>query len=506
VILCDDLGYGDVSALNPNSKIQTPNVDRIANEGISFTDAHTTSAVCSPSRYGVLTGRYNFRSSLKHGIVPSYGESIIEPGRPTIASLLRARGYHTMAVGKWHVGIDWKSKDGRYVSEGGRIDPKKVDPGIDFTAPFRGGPVDCGFDTYFGLAASLDIPPFVYLEGDRATCTPNGQDYTQFAANINGLTIFPGDEGLGSRPGPVQAGMHADRVLHDLTDRAVADVAAAAAGEKPFFLYLAMTAPHTPVVPSPEFVGKSGTNDQYLDFVLEVDHCVGRVLGALAAAGVADETMVLFTSDNGPENFMHLRKEKIGHYSAAHLRGCKRDNWDGGHRVPFVCRWPGRIPAGQTSGQVACLTDILATTVAAAGGAAGDHAGEDSVSLLEIMLGEAAETIGRDAVIHHSSNGSFAIRQGPWKLLVHAGSGAGKEVGDDEAAVQLYCMGEDETETGNLYRERPDVVRALGATLIDLIDRGRSTPGAPRENFNGENRWPQVVAAIENLRHIGAMD
>jgi arylsulfatase A len=504
-ILCDDLGYGDVSALNPDSKIQTPHIDQIASKGVRFTDAHTSSAVCTPSRYSVLTGRYNFRSRMKSGVNGGYSPPLIEAGRLTVAQLLKDQGYYTAIVGKWHLGLDWKTKSGAYTNEGGEIDTENVDCGVDFTAPVKGGPLDNGFDYYWGISASLDMPPYVYIENDKPTVVPEGTAYHGYAPNVNGLTVMQNDpENDRGRPGPVQAGMHPDKVLSDLTDQAVGVVQEVAGKDRPFFLYVPFTAPHTPVAPSKDFIGRSGTKDQYLDFVLEVDHSVGRIVAAVEAAGVAEDTLIVFTSDNGPERFMHLRKEEIGHYSAAGFRGCKRDNWDGGHRVPFIAQWPAEIPSGTASSETVSLVDFFATAAAVVGADMPEEAGEDSFNLLPTMLGTAGDEAIRETTVHHSASGCFAIRKGDWKLLIHHGSGGNKyDDFTDLSPVQLYRISDDEGEDQNVYEAHPEVVKELAEDFIRIVDAGRSRPGSVQPNYDGENRWGQVKDAIVALDEVG---
>jgi len=501
-ILCDDLGYGDVSALNSDSKIQTPNLDSLATNGIRFTDAHTTSAVCTPSRYSVLTGRYNFRSRMKQGVNGGYSPPLIEEGRLTVAQLLKDHGYYTAVVGKWHLGLGWKTENG-YTDGPDAIDTRHVNFNIDFTAPIKSGPLTHGFDHFWGISASLDMPPYVYLTDDMAVEVPEGTDYHQFAPNVNGLNIIQHDSSNeAGRPGPVQDGFLADKVLLDLTDHAVSVVEDATGKDKPFFLYVPFTAPHTPVAPSKDFIGRSGTKDQYLDFVLEVDHSVGRIVSAVKAAGEIDNTLIIFTSDNGPERFMHLRKTEIDHHSAAQFRGCKRDNWDGGHRVPFIAQWPAQIPANSEAKQTASLVDFFATAAAIVEANIPDNAAEDSFNLLPALLGT-SEPI-RESTIHHSASGCFAIRKGDWKLLIHQGSG-GNAYPDftDESPVQLYRITDDEGEDQNLHEAHPEIIKELAEDFLKIVEAGRSTPGENQTNYDRDNRWKQINEAIDSLQKVG---
>ncbi len=504
-VLCDDLGYGDVSALNPGSRVQTPVIDGIRSNGICFADAHASSAVCSPSRYSLLTGRYDFRSRLKEGVLYGYSNALIESGRLTVAGLLKSAGYRTAMVGKWHLGMHWKCKDGLYSNEGGRINEKAVDCNVDFTAPVKDGPIANGFDYFYGISASLDMPPYVYIENDGAVAVPEGQDFSGFAGNINGASVVQGDSAAAKGlPGPVQKGLQPDRVLGDLTDKAVEVIRAASGGDCPFFLYFPITAPHTPVAPSREFVGRSGTGDQYLDFVVEIDHCMGRLMAALEQGGVRDDTLFIFTSDNGPERFMHERKKKTGHYSAAQFRGCKRDNWDGGHRVPLIAQWPGRIKPGSTVSETVCLADFFATAAEIAGVGVPEEAAEDSFSFLPQLTGIPSGAPLRELTVHHSSKGDFAIRRGEWKLLLHAGSGGNRyDDFQDPSPIQLYRITDDEGENRNVWKENPGVVRELAGLFFDILEKGRSTPGMACPNHGCDNSWTQVKKALAALKEAG---
>ncbi len=469
-ILADDLGYGDVSHLNPQSKIKTPNIDRLAAEGITFTDAHAPDAVCTPTRYGVLTGRYCWRTRLKKGVLWGYSPPLVEKDRMTVASLLKSRGYYTACVGKWHLGVDWKTTDAKPPSHA--IFAKNV----DYTAPVRGGPTDVGFDYFFGIAASLDMPPYVYIENDRPVEKPVAR--WEKSDSKHGYL----------RTGPAMEGVKPEDVLPDLTEKSVDIIAQHAKnrGDKPLFLYFPLTAPHTPIAPAEKFSGASKAGD-YGDFVAQVDWTVGRVADALDKAGLDRNTLLIVTSDNGPEFFMHKRKEKYGHYSAYHFRGCKRDNWEGGHRMPLVARWPGRIKPGGKSGELVSLTDLLATAADVVGAEMPGDAGEDSISMLPVMLGDESALPAREAMVHHSSNGRFAVRRGRWKLLLHPGSGGNKYASGPNAVkpgdpkIQLYDMSTDPQERHNLQDEHPEIVAELTELLGQYRKSGRSRTRPGRE-------------------------
>lgn len=479
-ILCDDLGYGDVRCMNPQGKIPTPAFDRIAREGMIFTDAHSGSAVCTPTRYGVLTGRYAWRSKLQRGVLGGLSPRLIEPDRMTVASLLKQHGYHTACVGKWHLGMDWVRKPGQEVSELS-IEPSEQVWNVDFAQPITNGPNAVGFDYYYGISASLDMVPYTFIENDRVTVLPT-QDKA-FAMN--------GNRARGTtRQGPAAPGFDVDQVLPRLTEKAVAYIAERAPQARngqPFFLYLPLASPHTPIAPTKPWQGKSGLN-LYADFVMETDWAIGQVLEALEQHGLAENTLVIATSDNGcsPQARMEELKE-LGHNPSGIYRGHKADIYEGGHRVPFVVRWPARIKPGQRCGQTICLTDLMATAADIVGAKLPDNAGEDSVSLLPAFLGETTKPL-REATVHHSVNGSFAIRQGKWKLAFCPGSGGwsyprpGRDNTKELPALQLFDLEADPGEETNLYEKHPEVVQKLTALMEKYVAQGRSTPGQPQAN------------------------
>jgi len=492
-ILCDDLGYGDVKCNNPDGKIGTPNVDRLAAAGMRFTDAHTTSSVCTPTRYGVLTGRYNWRSRLQSGVLGGLSPRLIEPGRLTVAELLRRQGYHTACIGKWHLGMDWPRRPDAQAF-GDNIEKGPEARHVDFTRPIANGPNSVGFDYYFGISASLDMVPYTFIENDRVTVVPTeDKAFPMMLGKNDGLT----------RRGPGAAGFEATDVLPTLTRKAVEYIAGRAVSARsgqPFFLYLPLNAPHTPIAPTPEWQGRSGLNP-YADFVMQTDASVGQVLAALDAQGLAASTLVIFTSDNGcsPQADFRALLAK-GHNPSSVLRGHKADIWDGGHRVPFIVRWPGRVPAGTTSDQLVCLVDFLATCADLVGVKLSADAGEDSVSIVPALLGQADKPV-REALVHHSINGRFAIRQGKWKLELCPGSGGWSAPRDPQAArqglpsVQLYDLTQDLGEQRNLQAEHPDVVKRLTALLEKYVAKGRSTPGAPQQNTVTVDVWKRPADA-----------
>lgn len=460
-ILADDLGYGDVFCLNKDSKIPTPNLNQLAKEGMTFTDTHSGSAVCTPTRYGILTGRYCWRSRLKEGVTRGYSEHLIEEGRITVASMLKPLEYHSACIGKWHLGWDWQKKDD---------DPKEV----DFTKKIRHGPTTNGFDYSFCIPASLDMEPYVYVENDRVTAAPDH--------------VVEGKKGkLLMRTGPTGADFEHIEVLPKITEKAVAYIDRRGQDDKPFFLYFPLTAPHTPILPTKEFQGKSGTNE-YGDFVMQVDWTVGQVMKALKKNGLQNETLFIFTSDNGCSPHAGFEElGQLGHNPNYVFRGHKADIFEGGHRIPFIARWPARVKAGSVCDDTTCLTDLMATIAEITGISLPENAGEDSVSMLPNLLGLATDPV-REATVHHSVNGSFSIRQGKWKLELCPGSGGwskprpgSKEI-EQLPPVQLYNLSTDIAETSNVQDKYPDIVRKLTALLQDYVDRGRSTPGPSQKN------------------------
>lgn len=448
-VLADDLGWGDLRTYNEHSGVPTPNADRLAREGIRFTDMHSPSSVCTPTRYGILTGRYCWRSRLKHGVLHGYSPNLIEPGRMTVASFLKSAGYHTGAVGKWHLGLGDQEK-------------------TDYSRPLHPCPIDHGFDTFFGIPASLDMPPYVYVENDRVVEAPTG-----FTTGLNS------PRGVFWRPGPIAPGFVIDEVLPTLAKRATAYIRERAAEpHKPFLLYFALTAPHTPWVPNEPFWGRSKAGD-YGDFVAQVDSVLGQILNVLDENGLTENTLVIFTSDNGA-HWTPQDKERFRHRANAHWRGMKADIWEAGHRVPFLARWPGRIPPGSTSGALGCLTDLLATVAEMIGKPLPPDAGEDSFSMLRHLTGS-GRWPARDAVVHHSEDGMFSIRQGDWKLCQGLGSGGFSrprrlDPGPGEPHGQLFHLTGDAEETKNLYAEQPEVVKRLSALLEKYQKEGRSRP------------------------------
>jgi len=473
LILADDLGYGDVTAYNPQSKIPTPNLDRLAASGVRFTDAHAPSSVCTPTRYAILTGRLAWRSPLKGGVLPPWGAPLIDAQRQTLPGFLKQNGYQTAAIGKWHLGWTWPTRDGLPPASG----PDRLS-NVDFTKPVTNGPTARGFDYFFGVDLP-NFPPYVYIENERTVGIPSEPSGEPF-----------------NRPGPVLPGWDWTDILPELTRRTVSYIGKAAKETQPYFLYVPLTSPHYPVVPTAEFRGKSGAGD-YGDFVLQTDWTVGRILDAIDRSGQAENTLVIFTSDNGAEVTgevkpgVYDRVKESGHDSSGGLRGAKRDLWEGGHRVPFIARWPGKIKAGATSVETISHVDLFATAAAIIGKAPAADAAPDSFSILPALLGEEIKTPLRPATIHHGLKGALAIRQGGW-VFIDAPSGDGNrepewrkqewEIPPASGEAELFNLSSDPQQRRNVIAENPGKARELKELLDQTVANGRSTPGPALAN------------------------
>ena len=458
-ILADDMGYGDVHALNPKSQIPTPHLDSLAASGMTFLDAHTPSAVCTPTRYGLLTGRYCWRSRLKRGVLNGYSSPLIEPSRPTVASFLRSAGYHTGIVGKWHLGLDLpKAANGK---------------DLDFSKPVGNSPQERGFDFSYIIPASLDFPPYIYIENGHVT---NSDTVIQEAIKFPGFL----------RKGPRSKDLIVEDCLDDLLKQANQYIRKQAKTEQPFFLYFPLPAPHKPVSPHVRFHNKTKLGP-YGDFVAQVDWTVGEVLRTLREAGVEENTLVIYTSDNG--SYMYRRDSKPDHvtdrsvqaYQPDHhtanylFRGTKADIWEAGHHVPFLVRWPGKIARGSRCTETICLTDFFATAAELVERELPKNGAQDSFSLLSLFRGKPWKT-PRAAVIHHSAAGMFAIREGKWKLVLGNGSG-GREAPRGkpfQKPYQLFDMSKDLAERDNMITTYPDVASRLESLCETIREKGGS--------------------------------
>ncbi|WP_158973666.1 arylsulfatase [Cellulophaga sp. L1A9] len=470
-ILADDMGYGDLKSLNPDSKIPTPNMDQVVKNGVHFTDAHTNSAVCTPTRYGVLTGRYAFRTRLKNGVTWGYTPSLIEEGRETVASFMKQNGYQTACIGKWHLGLDWPKKDEskeiKDIQWNENV-PKGYEDNVDYSKRVGGGPADHGFDHSLIIPASLDMSPYVYIRDGYVVEQP--LEYTE------GKEQQDAGRGVFWRPGKVAQSFDFDQVLPSFVDSATQYIADQANQEKPFFLYLPLPAPHTPWLPTEGYQGKSNA-DTYGDFVVMVDDMIGKVIKQVKDAGVEENTLIIITSDNGSD-WRPDDKEKTGHQANYIYKGRKADIYEAGHRVPYIAQWKGVIPAGHQSSQVICTTDLLATMAGLLDKPLVENAGEDSFNLWPAYIGVAEKPI-REATIHHSLHGAFAIRKGKWKYTAHLGSGGFSvpeiiEFSEGEALGTLYDMENDPQEKNNLYMKNPKTVQELSQLLEKYKVQGYS--------------------------------
>ena len=482
-ILADDMGYGDVSSYNENGKINTKNIDQLAAEGIKFTDAHTTAPVCTPSRLGLLTGRYNWRSRLKKGNVNGRMNAIIPTTRTTVASMLQKNGYQTAFIGKWHLGWNWALKDSSIVTKD--FYGPDAFSNVDFSKPVTKGPNDLGFDYAYGHAASLDMAPYVYVENGNVTQFPHNKTVS---TDVYGWW----------REGPTSEDFIHEDVTPNFFRKAISYIHDKGKDKKPFFLYLALPSPHTPILPSEEWLGKSGVNP-YGDFVMMIDDYVGQLLSALKEDGLEDNTLVVFATDNGgaPAAKIDVMEAK-GHYSSYIYRGNKFDIYEGGHRVPFIAKWPNKIKKGLVSDETICTADFMATCADIVGYSLLDNEGEDSYSMVPLFEQEKLDKPFREATIHHSVNGSFAIRKGEWKLIMCPGSGGHSyptpkdEIFASLPPIQLYNLKDDPSETNNLQAENTAKVEELKSLLVKLIKDGRSTPGIPQKNDAIDFEWTQA--------------
>jgi arylsulfatase A len=468
ILYADDMGYGDLGANNPASRIPTPNLDRLAAEGLRFTDGHSSSGVCTPSRYAMLTGRHHWRDF--HGIAGAFDGPVFKPGQLTMPAMLRQQGYATACIGKWHLGMDWDAI---------RIPgtPKKTIQHSDFdwTKKFPGGPVDHGFDYYFGDNV-INFPPYAWIENDRLVAPP---DTT--------LTNVPGKPKEGAwecRPGPARSDWDFYQVLPTLTRKGVEYIQSRKNKAQPFFLYFPLPSPHAPIVPTDAFDGKSKAG-AYGDYVAETDDMCGQLLAALRQSGLESNTIVIFSADNGPEFYAYARDERFDHWSAAPFRGLKRDIYEGGHHVPFVIKWPGVTKAGAVTHALMSQVDLMATFAALGNFDLPKNAAEDSFNFAPWLKGE-TKTPPRSTMVHNTNAKDYAIRDGDW-LLVDAKSGAARRATpawdkkhhqppDDDLPVELYNLKDDIGQRHNLAAGHPEKVAELQALLKKVRDQGHSSP------------------------------
>jgi arylsulfatase A len=474
ILYADDLGYGDLGCYHPSSKIPTPNLDRLASQGIRFTDAHSSSGICSPSRYALLTGRHHWRDF--YGIVNAFGPSAFQPEQLTLPRMLRSQGYATAAIGKWHLGWDWDAirRPEAQPSTQGKSQVWSPEA-FDWSKAIPGGPLAHGFDHYFGDDV-INFPPYCWIKDDKVVQAPDTlMDTEKWKAIKEG--------NWECRPGPMVGDWDPYQNLPTLTRHGVEYLRSRKEADQPFFLYFAFPSPHAPIIPNDEFDGKSQAGP-FGDFVHQTDHSVGQLLQALEESGKAENTLVIFSADNGPERYAYARDENFGHWSAHPLRGLKRDIYEGGHRVPFILKWPGVAQAGRVCDALASQIDVLATLASVLGYPLPSTAAVDSHDLLPLIQGEVASV--RTTHIHNTTPKNFAIRHGDW-LLVAAkdGYGSGRDQGwearrqyplDDRGPVELYNLKTDLAQKNNLAAAHPDKVAELQALLEQIRDQGFSAP------------------------------
>ncbi len=469
-IYADDMGYGDINCLNPNSKISTPTIDRIAREGLNFTDAHTNSSVSTPSRYGVITGRYTWRSRLKRGVLGGFSPALIERDRPTVASMLKSNGYSTHCIGKWHLGMDgWLNKDGSKVKNANVLNT--VGESVDYENVDLSGPTDRGFDYFYGISGSLDMPPYLLIENNKVIDKPSVL-YDRKSGNISPY----------GRDGYAVQGRQPSFFLNHFTQKVIETIDKCSKESSPFFIYFAMNAPHAPIAPHDDFKGKSKAGS-HGDFVMEIDYRISQIYDALKRAGVAKNTLVVISSDNGPEVSAYMRFHETGHTSSGNLRGVKRDLWEGGHRVPMFATWPAVIKKGREVTQTVCMLDFYATAADIVGHkVVGDEA-PDSYSYLPIIKGKGDSE--RDFTIHHSVSGRFAIRKGDW-VLIETKSGHDNNLQKNrvveyyqkkgykerlgEGNGELFNLRDDIEQRNNQYAKHPEIV----AELTEILNNSRT--------------------------------
>lgn len=468
ILYADDMGYGDLGAQNPDSKIPTPNLDRLAREGVRFTDAHSSSGICTPSRYALLTGRFHWRKF--HDIVNSFEPPRLDDAELTMAEMLKAKGYRTAAIGKWHLGWNWR--DIQVPAQAAAKGKNKVfaPDAFDWSRPISGGPLSHGFDYYFGDDVP-NFPPYAWFENDRVITPPTEP-----------LSITPktAEGSWEARPGPMAKGWDFYAVIPRLTEKTVQWIAEQRGDDRPFFLYVPFNSPHAPIVPTSEFVGRSQAGG-YGDFVVQTDDNVGRILRALDDNGFAENTLVVFTADNGPERYAYDRIHNFAHRSAGPLRGLKRDLYEGGHRVPFVVRWPGNIQAGTVSDALVSQVDLMATLAAIVDYELPTNTADDSFNLVPVLCERKPSP--RRTIVHNTFAGAYAVRHDQW-LFIAAKSGAHSAVPEwfdhengyakNEQVGELYDLKTDLAQKRNLYAECPELVRELTARMDEVRKKGQA--------------------------------
>lgn len=479
ILYADDLGFGDLGCYNKESRIPTPNLDRLASESVRFTDGHSSSGICTPSRFAMLTGRHHWRDF--HGIVNAFGDSVFKPERLTLPEMLKEKGYKTAAIGKWHLGWNWdaiRNKEVRATTvQDGRRKKQQLGPeAFDWTKSIPNGPLDHGFDYYFGDTV-INFPPYCWIENDKVVKAPDTLMQTGKWKKIK-------EGGWECRPGPMVTGWDPYQNIPTTTKKGVKYIKEAANAEEPFFLYFAYPAPHAPIIPNDEFDGKSKAGP-YGDFVYETDHSIGQLLQALTDSGQAENTLVIFSADNGPEHYAYARDVKFDHWSAHPFRGLKRDAYEGGHHVPFMIKYPGVTMAGTVNDALVSQIDIMATLASVVGYDLPEkNAAEDSHDLLPLLKGEAKSI--RTSHVHNTFDHTWAFREGDW-VLITGKSGHHSRVTKEwlkkhdypkteSKQARLFNLREDIGQRNDLAAKYPEKVRSMKASLAQIREQGYSAP------------------------------
>ena len=469
VILADDFGVGDIQAHYPDNKIATPYLDKFSSESKRFTNAHANTACCTPSRYGLLTGRYAWRTRLQEWVLACYEPPLISTDRLTLPGFLQQQGYDTACIGKWHLGWNWAGDQPSHMTEQRN---GLMQLNWDFTQPIEDGPITRGFDYYFGTHVPT-FAPFTFIENDRVVVQPT----EKYEYDPNEGTVMP----QGFAGSPIAPGWKFDEILPEITNRAVDYIHQNAKNEEPFFLFFSMTSPHEPVVPSKRFKGKSGIND-IADFVMETDWSAGKVIEAVDKTGIAEDTIVIFTADNGHSHYTGLQELlDAGHKPSGEFRGHKSNVWEGGHRVPYLVRWPGKVDAGSENHQILSLNDTFALCADILRKRLPADAAEDSLSFLPQLLGKKKKPT-RNYVVSQSTGGEFGYQEGPWKIVYLNQGGTLSEARGQPTIVELYNLDRDVAETTNVAKDNPEIVQRLTRNLDKVISRGTSRKGRPQSN------------------------
>jgi len=487
IILADDFGVGDIQSHFPDNKIPTPFLDRFTEQSMRFTNAHSGSAVCSPTRYGLLTGRYAWRTQLQEWVLACYEPPLIAEDRLTFPRFLQQQGYATACIGKWHLGWNWAGTQTSTMEEETNILRTRE---WDYTKPIQNGPTTRGFDYYFGTDVP-NQPPFTFIENDRVVVQPTARFKYDERDGMELPKAFEGN--------PMAPGWQFDQILPTITDRAVKFIHDQSKQAEPFLLYFPMTSPHTPIAPTARFKGESGIAP-VADWIMQTDWSAGQVIQALEDAGVADNTLVIFTSDNGhlPTDWGKLIE--AGHSPSGPYRGRKGDIWEGGHRIPFMVRWPGQVEPGRVSGQLLSLNDIFSTCAELLGTVIPASAAEDSISFLSTILARSSKP-HRNHIVSHSVGGEFAYSEGPWKLVFKNENANRSQSRGKPRIVELYNLEDDIAETINLVEKEPEVAKRLRNNLRAVIARGTSREGPDQSNdadvvfdVTQQLRWATPIA------------